>query len=350
MGWRDNALVRPALGAVRAVRLAAERVLTPGLRREVESLRQQQAASAAALARLESTVLTRLEHAMTTQAGALARLTRQVGAVDAFARATSRRSLAQDHPHEVWLATLRTVGVLNYENSIVSGEELFLERYAARWPRAVVLDIGANEGQFAELCRACGPEAVIHSIEPHPRAHAVLAGKAGALGITAHCLAISDAAGEAEFFDYADEQGSQHASLYRAVIEDVHGRPASALRVPCATLDSFLARHGLDRVGLLKIDTEGHELAVLRGAHGALARGSIDVIQFEFNEMNVISRVFMKDFFDILPGYRLFRLLPRGAMELERYDPCSMEIFAFQNIVAVRRDLDAGWVTATEPP
>ncbi len=249
-------------------------------------------------------------------------------------------------PNLAYLAALRRIGVLNYENSVVSGEQRFLERFLARTPGAVVLDVGANAGQFAELARELGPHAVIHCFEPHPVAFAALAAQAESLGITAHPLALSDAGGEIEFFDYADEPGSQHASVYREVIEGVHQRPAASLRVPCTTLDEVAATLGLARLDLLKIDTEGHELAVLQGAQGLLRRGAIDVIQFEFNEMNAVAGVFMRQFFEILADYRLFRLLPEGAIALERYDPRSMEIFAYQNIAGIRRDLDHHWIMA----
>ncbi len=71
---------------------------------------------------------------------------------------------------------------------------------------------------------------------------------------------------------------------------------------------------------------------------------TIDVIQFEFNEMNVISRVFMRDFFTLLPNYRIYRLLPDGVIAFQTYDPIFMEVFAFQNIACIRRDLDPSWI------
>jgi len=49
--------------------------------------------------------------------------------------------------------------------------------------------------------------------------------------------------------------------------------------------------------------------------------------------MNVFSRVFMHDFFELMKGYRFYRLLPHGLLPLKRYIPLT-EIFAYQNIVA----------------
>ena len=92
--------------------------------------------------------------------------------------------------------------------------------------------------------------------------------------------------------------------------------------------------HGVGRIDYLKIDTEGNELAVLEGAARLLAESRVGYIHFEFNEMNVVSRVFLRDFRKLLPSHRLYRLLPRGLLPLgERI--VATEIFAFQNILAV---------------
>jgi hypothetical protein len=41
----------------------------------------------------------------------------------------------------------------------------------------------------------------------------------------------------------------------------------------------------------------------------ALKKGIIEIIHFEFNEMNIFSRTFFKDFYDLLEDYQLFRVL-----------------------------------------
>jgi FkbM family methyltransferase len=212
------------------------------------------------------------------------------------------------------------------------------------YPTAVVLDVGANAGQYSALVRELGPKTVVHAFEPHPVSFAALAQLASGIGVVVHPFALGEVCTEIEFFDYADNAGSRHASAYREVIEDVHGRPSAAWKVRCETLDSVADRWNLTRIGLLKIDTEGHELAVLKGARRLIETGAIDVIQFEFNEMNVISRVFMKDFFALLPNYRVYRLLGEGVIEFPVYAPTFMEVFAYQNMACIRRDLDPSWI------
>lgn len=61
------------------------------------------------------------------------------------------------------------------------------------------------------------------------------------------------------------------------------------------------------------------------------------MIHFEFNETNIISHVFFRDFWQQLPGYDFYRMLPSGLIHLKRYSPLLCEIFAYQNIVAIRK-------------
>ena len=91
------------------------------------------------------------------------------------------------------------------------------------------------------------------------------------------------------------------------------------------------------KIGLLKIDTEGHEFEVLKGAENLLKAGKIEMIHLEFNEMNVFSRVFFKDIWDYLPNYDLYRMLPDGLVHIKNYSPVFCEIFAYQNLVAKLR-------------
>jgi hypothetical protein len=88
------------------------------------------------------------------------------------------------------------------------------------------------------------------------------------------------------------------------------------------------------------VDAEGHELAILRGAREAIVSRRVDVVQFEFNEMNIFSRVFFKDFYDALPGFAFYRMVTDGLAEIGPYQPRTHELFFLQNIVAIRDDLD----------
>ncbi|MDP9316966.1 MAG: FkbM family methyltransferase [Chloroflexota bacterium] len=235
--------------------------------------------------------------------------------------------------------SLRGLGVLNYQNDRISGEAWFIDHIVGQKPNLLVLDVGANEGGYANRIRQRSPSAVIHAFEPHPRTYKQLAEAAAHHGYTSHNVGLGEEHGEMELFDYAGEgDGSQHASLYKDVIEQIHQGTATATQVHIVTVDAFLDQRNIQHVDLLKIDTEGHELKVLVGAKRAIAEGRIDCLHIEFNEMNVVSRVFFKDLYDLLPGYAFFRMLPDGLAPLGAYRPLTYEIFAFQNIVARRRE------------
>jgi hypothetical protein len=97
----------------------------------------------------------------------------------------------------------------------------------------------------------------------------------------------------------------------------------------------------LARVGAeVKLDVEGHELHILRGATRMLAEGRIAAIQFEFGGANIDSRSFMRDFFDLLtPQYAIHRVLQHGLYPIVCYD-VTLEVFKrATNYVAVLEDL-----------
>ncbi len=107
-------------------------------------------------------------------------------------------------------------------------------------------------------------------------------------------------------------------------------------KVETTTIDAYMANAGIDAIDFLKIDTEGFDINVLRGATGALRRGAIKAIQFEFIPADIAMRVTMRDFFEVLHGYKLFRLCLNGElMPLRRYDVKRCEVYVTHNIVAL---------------
>ena len=84
--------------------------------------------------------------------------------------------------------------------------------------------------------------------------------------------------------------------------------------VVTTTLDSYAEQSCVARFTLVKIDAEGHDLAVLRGAHTLLSEHRIAVAQFEYNHRWIFGRFYLRDAFEfLLPlGYRVGKLTPRG--------------------------------------
>ena len=139
----------------------------------------------------------------------------------------------------------------------------------------LVLDVGANEGQSYELFREAGYRGKIVSFEPNPKAFAVLNRKRG-FDWEKHQLALSSTVGEAEFFATCDTgRSGLHAHLTEPIL--------SKFKVPTQRLDQIW--NWDKKSAFLKIDTEGHDLEVIKGAAGIL-----DKIHLIMVEAALVSR------------------------------------------------------------
>lgn len=236
---------------------------------------------------------------------------------------------------------IRGLGVFNYQTFRISGERYLVRKLLPRLvPNAdplVMFDVGANEGNYSSCLLAIFPKAVITCFEPHGKTYERLLGRLGGRCRVLN-IGLGEARGAMRLYDVGTGiDGTSHASLYPEVITEIHHQSHGAVEVEIRTLDDVANEIGITRIDFLKIDTEGNELSVLKGAKRLLDENRIGIIHFEFNEMNVISRSFMRDFRLLLEGYRLFRLLPNSLLELADI-PVLTELFGFQNIVAVKSD------------
>jgi FkbM family methyltransferase len=253
-------------------------------------------------------------------------------------RALFARPIFRKLNSRLFYLSLHGLGVLNYQNDEVSGERYLLQTWLPRaisGPKPVFFDVGANVGHYSGMMLERFPTAFVHAFEPHPKNFSRLLGNAfPPHRAKCHNIAIGESPGSLTLYDRADDDGSQHASLHQATITEFHEQAAIETHVPVETLDDVAAKEGVSYIDFLKIDTEGHELAVLSGASRLLREKRIGHIQFEFNALHVFSRVFFRDFRNTLSDYDLYRLLPKGLLPLDA-NITMTEIFGFQNILAV---------------
>jgi FkbM family methyltransferase len=239
---------------------------------------------------------------------------------------------------------LRGLGVQNYHNFKESGEQQFLTGLLAKLDDPVILDIGANEGAYSKLLLSINPQAKILAFEPNPETYARLRQNLAHTSAETYVYGFSDKQESVELWDYSAGVSTSHATLYREVIEDIQNEESKHTTIELLKLDDFIEKNlhhdyltgGID---LLKIDTEGHELAVLKGAKELLKSQKVRTIQFEFGLHNLYSRSSFKDFLELLEDYSLYRILRHGLMPLNEYNPKTCEIYLFQNIIAIHNDI-----------
>jgi FkbM family methyltransferase len=150
--------------------------------------------------------------------------------------------------------------------------ELKENRWLQSWikPGMVFFDVGANVGYYSLLLSPLlGPTGSAHGFEPVSqqcerfRRNIELS---GLINIVVNREIVSDSAGE-KVIHVGTDDNSGTASV--ALIP----RPDDITEtVPATTLDQYFARRGLTRVDVIKIDVQGHELAVLRGGEQLLRR------------------------------------------------------------------------------
>jgi len=126
----------------------------------------------------------------------------------------------------------------------------------------LVIDVGANVGQTVKFMRSRGARGKIICYEPNPEAARRLA-QLGDDHVEVRQCALSDQPGEQDFFIRKEDEKS-------SLLLEKDGERGQALKVKVCRLDEFAldAYHNV----FLKIDAEGHDLAVIRGATGVLSR------------------------------------------------------------------------------
>jgi len=181
-----------------------------------------------------------------------------------------------------------------------------------------IFDVGANKGEFVSLI-AQGLEGVpfqIHAFEPSRHTYQVLRENFGhsRTVIPNHC-GLGKEAGECELF--YDRPGSGLASLYRRKLDHygIDLRASETVRID--TLDNYCQSGAVEFIDLLKLDVEGHEMDVLKGARRMFREQRIAMVSFEFGGCNIDSRTYFRDFYFFFHDVgmdRIFRILPSGGL------------------------------------
>jgi FkbM family methyltransferase len=181
-----------------------------------------------------------------------------------------------------------------------------VKAYLPRLSPAVIFDVGANVGQSAAMFTEAFPRAKIYAFEPVAATFQTLGKRVAALpNVSAFNLALGRRSGSVEI-------ESQRNSVMNRIVE--RRGEAATTRTEATKMmpgDAFSAEHHVERIDLLKIDTEGHDLEVLVGFRSMLEGMRIGLVDTEvgMNRGNTRHVPFeaVKAYLDPL-GYHVFHL------------------------------------------
>lgn len=200
----------------------------------------------------------------------------------------------------------------------------------------LLLDVGANKGDWTAEALGFARSHInihVHAFEPSLATRSMLTARFKESDeVTVEPYALSETVGEATF--YSQDNGAGTNSL----------SPSSGLNaevVKVTTIDRFLQQTEIGVVSMVKIDTEGFDLLVLRGAEKSLRDGRIDVVQFEYNWRWLLNHACLRDVFDLISDkpYR-FGKLSGGIIEF--FDQWHFELDRYfeNNYVLIRNGSD----------
>jgi len=150
--------------------------------------------------------------------------------------------------------------------------------------KPVICDVGANIGQSIEKFITYWPEASIHSFEANPGVFSQLsANYAHHNNIQLNPIALSDSIGELSFYA---TRVTETSSLLPPTQEMINLSSEKKydyekIRVPSETLDHYCDSQGIQHIDLLKIDVQGAEMSVLKGAKSLLKNDAVSSIYIE---------------------------------------------------------------------
>lgn len=197
-----------------------------------------------------------------------------------------------------------------YENvnwDFRSNGELQVIQKLANQQFSCIFDVGANIGEWSITAQQCHPTAEIHAFEIVPTIADIFRQKIKEIpGIKVNNFGLSDSTQE------VDVTYNPSKTTVTTMLDNLSSPNDTKLRCQVVNGDSYVSDFVIDRINFLKIDVEGSEHKVLSGFERTIREKRIDVIQFEYSRLNIISHFLLYDFYKYLGeyGYQIGKIYP----------------------------------------
>ncbi len=207
-------------------------------------------------------------------------------------------------------------------------------RYAQPGAKTIVFDVGANVGDWtcAILEQANDLAGLqVHAFEPCSGTYDIMVKRTRSSPGTAKVVPVRKACSNSPGIGALNvvAVGAGTNSLTCAE------QTAGVEQVELTSIDIYCHVSGIDHISFLKIDAEGHDPSVIKGAAGMMQQHAIDVLQFEYNQRWIFNGSFLRDVFNFLGplGYAIGKITPDGVEFYEQWD-WDLETFREGNYLA----------------
>lgn len=221
----------------------------------------------------------------------------------------------------------------NRNHDIYSNGELVVLKKISMFNPSVIIDGGANIGNYSLRVNEICPSALIYSFEPVKHTFEILK-----KNVENHNNIIPIDRGL-----YKENcrrtihvfKSNTHSSLFdfeRRVSKSIEQQKIELIRG-----DDFISDYEINEVDFLKMDLEGAEYDALLGFEQSIMNDKIKVIQFEYGQVNIHTKKLLVDFYDFLEsnGYVIGKVFPK-IVEFREYD-FLYEDFLGPNFIAVKK-------------
>jgi FkbM family methyltransferase len=204
-------------------------------------------------------------------------------------------------PRRCRLHVFDVAGIGTWQSCIVDFADEVVAPGLLTTAAPVVVDVGANIGQFCAAVKLFFPSAVLHCFEADPLTYRKLVENTAHLDdVMTYNVALDRTPGQRTFYRHEWSVISSFAPF-----DGIHYRDADAVTLQTSTLDLMLP--DLGPTDLVKIDVEGFELAVVEGGQATLRRSRLLLVEVRLNGSSEPNLALFGAVLAVAPGARLVR-------------------------------------------
>jgi FkbM family methyltransferase len=246
-------------------------------------------------------------------------------------------SLLPAHSSLLYNIANRYVDRFNGDNNsdfISNGEERLLHSVLRGLSGGgVIFDVGANIGKWSLHCLQIAPQVELHLFEPSAFTYSRLLENTWPQNVYINNFGLGEKDETLTLHIFDDASGMN--SLYARRGIGWH-EVVKTEQIEIRTVDRYCDEHSIQKIDFMKVDVEGHDFSVLKGAEQMLSSHKISMIQFEYGGCNLDARVYLRDIWEFLQsrGYKLAKIYPNKLQYFDEYEQ-RLEVFKYSNWIAL---------------